>query len=65
LGIDSIVQEYKIVNWTSNTDVQNQMKNAIEDFLHEIEPEDGVLSFEAIDQLLEKCLDIARRRYAE
>jgi hypothetical protein len=41
------------------------MKNAIEDFLHEVEPDDGALSFEAIDLLLEKCLDIARRRYSE
>lgn len=65
LGIDSIIQKHKIVNWTNNSDVQNQMKNAIEDFLHEVEPDDGALSFEAIDLLLEKCLDIARRRYSE
>ena len=65
LGIDSLIQKHKIVNWTNNSDVQNQMKNAIEDFLHEVEPDDGALSFEAIDLLLEKCLDIARRRYSE
>ena len=65
LGIESLIQKHKIVNWTNNADVQNQMKNAIEDFLHEVEPDDGVLSFEAIDLLLEKCLDIARRRYSE
>ena len=65
LGIDAIIQKHKIVNWTNNADVQNQMKNAIEDFLHEVEPDDGALSFEAIDLLLEKCLDITRRRYSE
>ena len=37
------------------------MKNAIEDFLHEVEPDDGALSFEAIDLLLEKCLDMSEK----
>ena len=37
------------------------MKNAIEDFLHEVEPDDGALSFEAIDLLLEKSLDMSEK----
>ena len=45
----------------NNADVQNQMKNAIEDFLQEVEPDDGALSFEAIDLLLEKCLDMSEK----
>ena len=40
------------------------MKNEIEDYLHELQEESGLpLGFEEIDQILEKCLDIARRRY--
>jgi len=62
--IDAIIQEERIVNWTNNPDVQNRMKNEIEDYLHELQEESGLpLGFEEIDQILEKCLDIARRRY--
>ncbi len=63
LQIDEIIRNRKIVNWTNNTDVQNQMQNEIEDYLHELEGEGLDLSFDEIDPLLEKCLDIARRRY--
>ena len=36
LRIDEIIQAEKIVNWTTNTDVQNRMKNRIEDYLHDL-----------------------------
>jgi len=64
LRIDDIVKTYRIVNWTNNLDVQNQMQTAIEDYLHELEGTGLDLSFDEIDMILEKCLDIARRRYA-
>ena len=64
LRIDEIIQEEKIVSWTSNTDVQNRMKNQIEDYLHDLKQEAGLsLTFEDIDLILVNCLDIARRRY--
>ena len=64
LRIDEIIQQEKIVNWTTNLDVQNRMKNAIEDYLHDVKGESGlVLSFDEIDRIMEKCLDIGRRRY--
>jgi type I restriction enzyme R subunit len=64
LRIDEIIQAEKIVSWTSNADVQNRMKNQIEDYLHDMKQETGLsLTFEDIDLILEKCLDIARRRY--
>jgi len=44
--------------------VQNRMKNAIDDYLHEVMEEEGFeLTYDDIDRILEKCLDIARRRY--
>ncbi len=64
LHIDDIVQDHKIVNWIHNTDVQNQMKGAIEDYLFELQEEYGfALDFGDIDHILELCLDIARVRY--
>lgn len=65
LRIDEIVRAERIVSWTTNADVQNRMKNLIEDYLHELKDETGLpLSFEDIDEILEKCLDVAKRRYA-
>jgi type I restriction enzyme R subunit len=62
--IDDIVLKERIVNWTTNTDVQNRMRNEIEDALFDFKSRTGVdLTFDAIDSILEKCLDIARRRY--
>ena len=65
LAIDDVVQKHRIVHWTRNTDVQNRMKLAIEDYLFELmERENLELSFEEIDRILESVLDIARVRYA-
>lgn len=64
LKIDEIVRERRVVYWTHNADVQNQMKGAIEDYLFELKDKRGFeLSFEDIDRILESCLEIARVRY--
>jgi type I restriction enzyme R subunit len=66
LAIDEIIQDEKIVSWTTNADVQNQMKNRIEDYLHDLKAETGLaITFEDIDEILDKCLEIAKRRYPE
>lgn len=65
VAIDDIIQQNRIVNWTNNTDVQNRMMGAIEDYLFELKDQNGVdLTFEDIDRILEMVLDIARTRYA-
>ncbi|MEZ6193256.1 MAG: DUF3387 domain-containing protein [Phycisphaerales bacterium] len=65
VAIDDIIQQSRIVNWTNNTDVQNRMMGAIEDYLFELKEQRGVdLTFEDIDRILEMVLDIARTRYA-
>lgn len=65
LAIDDIVQQYRIVSWTRNTDVQNRMKGAIEDYLFDVQEQHGLaLTFEEIDHVLEAVIDIARVRYA-
>jgi type I restriction enzyme, R subunit len=65
VGIDEIIRRNKIVNWTTSADVQNRMRNAIEDYLHELKTQRGLdLGFDEIDAILERTLDIARVRYA-
>jgi len=65
LGVDEIVKKLRIVNWVNNTDVQNRMKGAIEDYLFEIKDEhDFQLSFEDIDKILELTMQTARLWYA-
>ncbi|MDD2466129.1 MAG: type I restriction endonuclease subunit R [Desulfobulbus sp.] len=65
LAIDTIIQQNRIVHWTNNTDVQNRMKGAIEDYLFDLNDQQGVdLTFAEIDRILEMLLDIARARYA-
>jgi type I restriction enzyme R subunit len=65
LAIDGIIQNNRIVNWTNNTDVQNRIKGAIEDYLFDLKEQHGVdLKFDDIDRILEMVLDIARTRYA-
>ncbi len=65
LAIDEIIQRNRIVNWTNNTDVQNRMMGAIEDYLFDLKDQHGIdLTFEDIDRILEMVLDIARTRYA-
>ena len=63
LVIDEIIKRLRIVNWSTNTDIQNQMRNKIEDYLFEIKNEYNIdLTFEEIDSIMEQCLDIAKAR---
>ncbi len=60
IGIDDIIQKNRIINWQKNNDVQNQMKNQIEDFLFDELNENSLsLDFEAIDHILDKCVATA------
>jgi len=64
LGMDKIIRDRLIVNWENNTDVQNQMRTAIEDFLFELKDKHQLdLSFDDIDLIMEQCLDVAKVRY--
>ena len=63
IDVDSIVQENLVVDWHLKTDIQNKMFNQIEDYLAD-ETKLG-LSYEEIDLIMEKILNIAKRRYAK
>jgi hypothetical protein len=63
LRIDQVVRTRRIVNWAQNSDVQNRMKNDIEDYLCDLRGRHHFgLTFDDIDRILEQCLDIARLR---
>ncbi len=65
LRVDEITEKHKRVDWMNDTDVQNRMKTEIEDMLFELKDRFDIdLSLEDIDSLLERCIQIARKRKA-
>jgi type I restriction enzyme, R subunit len=62
----SIVHTHRRVDWAGNPDVENAIKNDMDDYLFDvIRSEHGVaLPTEAIDELIEKLLRVARRQGA-
>jgi type I restriction enzyme R subunit len=65
LNIDSIIHASRTVSWQDNPDVQNKMRNEIDDYLFDLRDREGVpLTIERIDQIIEESLSIARMRYA-
>jgi len=66
LEIDRIIQEHKVVDWISNPDVQNEIRNRIDDYLYELKKQRGIdLSFDDMDFIIESSLKIARTKYAQ
>jgi type I restriction enzyme R subunit len=65
LQIDEIVLKNRVVDWTSNTDTQNRIRNEIDDFLYELKEQESIdFSFDDMDLIVENALDIAKVRYA-
>ena len=61
--VDDIIMSKRKVDWTDDIDVQNQMKTAIEDELFVFKKANGFkLDFDTIDRLLDRIIDVARRR---
>ena len=62
--IDDAIQGKVVVDWRSNRDVQNQMRNAIDDLLYDMKSRLGLaLTAEDMDAIIERSLDIAKNRY--
>lgn len=62
--ITSIVERLVIRDWKKNLDVQRQMENDIEDYLIENRKKIGFeISFDDIDEILVKCLKVAKNNY--
>jgi type I restriction enzyme, R subunit len=65
MRIDRIIQERRVVDWTSNSDVQNDMRNQIEDCLYALKKHQGInLGSEEMDSIIESSINIARSKYA-
>ncbi|HRY83773.1 MAG TPA: hypothetical protein P5533_03970, partial [Candidatus Cloacimonadota bacterium] len=63
LELDRIIEADRIVDWVNNVDIQNKMKIDMEDCIYEyMQANSFKLGFEAIDDILEKCIDIAQHR---
>jgi len=64
--IDEAVRKRVRVDWRGNPDVQNEMRNAIDDLLYEAKASKGVaLTTQDMDAIIERALDIAKARYAK
>ena len=61
--IDDAIQSRLVVDWRTNADRQNEMRNAIDDLLYDVKSENGLaLSVEDMDAIIERALDIAKNR---
>lgn len=65
LEIDEIITRNLIVQWVDNQDVQNKMRTEIEDWLFGFAGQNNFgLNFELVDNILERCLEVAKHRKA-
>ena len=63
--IEDEIQKRLVVDWQANPDVQNEMRNAIDDLLYEARSAKGVpLTVQDMDAIIERALDIAKNRFS-
>ncbi len=61
LEIGRVVEQRRTVNWTRNPDVQNQMRNEIEDRLFAAKEKNAIpLTLDDIDAVMEQSLSVAK-----
>ncbi|MCK4869826.1 MAG: type I restriction endonuclease subunit R [Gammaproteobacteria bacterium] len=66
LGIDTVIQKNSIVSWANNPDVQNHMRNEIEDILFDVKGRIVFeVSLEEIDAIIERSINVAKNRHAK
>jgi type I restriction enzyme R subunit len=65
LEIDRIIRKKRVVDWASNTDAQNEIRNEIDDYLYALKEQYEIdLSFDDMDSIVESSINIAKTRYA-
>jgi type I restriction enzyme R subunit len=61
--VEAMIEKHKIRDWENNLDGLNQMRNAIEDYLYDIEKTQDIrFSNVELDEIIEQVIDIARKR---
>jgi len=64
LKVDEIFKRNLVVDWHIKDDIQNNILNEIEDFLYELKEDKKLdISYNDIDQILEKTLEVGKQRY--
>jgi type I restriction enzyme R subunit len=62
ITLDEVILELRTVDWTKNSDRINEMRTHIEDYLFDYKELKGIeLDFDAIDDLMEQCIQLAKR----
>ncbi len=61
IKIAQIIEEHRIVDWFKNIDIQNRIKNKIEDYLYE-QKENGEISIslDSMDRIMEETIKTAK-----
>ena len=62
--IDNVIREKLVVDWRTNPDVQNEMRNEMDDLLYSVKADGKIpLTTEDMDSIVERAIDIAKNRY--
>jgi type I restriction enzyme R subunit len=63
IRLEQIIEEKKIRDWTTNLDVQNEIKLAIEDYLYSVKGRHDIpLTGVDIDLILDNVIEVAKQR---
>jgi len=61
IKISRIIERHRIVDWFKNTDIQNRMKNEIEDYMYEQKNHiDIPIDFDSMDRIMEETIKTAK-----
>jgi len=64
VAIDDVIRSNLVVDWRSNLDVQNTMRNGIDDLLYDLKAQKQfALTEDDMDAVVERTLEIAKVRY--
>ena len=60
---EAAIEQYKITDWQSNLDVQNEMRRALDDIFFEVEASAGALiEAEPLGLMIEQVIEVAKAR---
>ena len=61
IKISEIIEEHRIVDWFKNMDIQNRIKNKIEDYIYEQKESLGILiDFDSMDRIMDDSIKTAK-----